>query len=72
MNGMLLKLSLANPMMALNTLKGVAFLQSSVIILTTTIALTLLFVFAKKGKFYPAMPFLTAGCLLGWVITLLF
>ena len=48
-----------------------AFLQSSIIIVTTTVALLLLFIFAKKGKFYPAMPFLTAGCLVGWLITLL-
>jgi presenilin-like A22 family membrane protease len=71
MNGIILKLSLANPSMALNAIKATAFLQSSIIILTSTIALTLLFVFAKKGKFYPAMPFLTAGCLIGWAITLL-
>jgi len=71
MNGLILKLSLANPSMALNAIKATAFLQSSIIILTTTIALTLLFVFAKKGKFYPAMPFLTVGCLIGWAITLL-
>jgi len=37
-----------------------------------SIALFLLFIFARKGKFYPAMPFLTAGCLLGFLIGLLF
>jgi presenilin-like A22 family membrane protease len=51
--------------------KGMAFLQSSIIILTTTIALSLLFFYAKKDKFYPAMPFITAGCLIGWVIVML-
>lgn len=51
--------------------KSAAFLQSSIIILTTTIALGLLFFYAKKDKFYPAMPFVTAGCLIGWVIVLL-
>lgn len=51
--------------------KSQAFLQSSIMILTTTIALALLFFFAKKDKFYPAMPFVTAGCLIGWVIVLL-
>jgi len=71
MNGIILKLSLANSSMALNAIKGIAFLQSSIIIVTASIALTLLFIFAKKGKFYPAMPFLTAGCLVGWAITLL-
>jgi presenilin-like A22 family membrane protease len=71
MNGLILKLHEANPSMIINQIKAMAFLQSSIIILTSAIALTLLFVFAKKGKFYPAMPFLTAGCLLGWAITLL-
>jgi len=36
----------------------------------TSIALLLLFTFSKKGKFYPAMPFLTAGCLVGFLISL--
>jgi len=71
MNGMLLKIYNANPQVALSALKLAAFLQSSIIIATATISLTLLFVYAKKGKFYPAMPFLTAGCLVGWAITLL-
>lgn len=51
--------------------KSQAFMQSSIMILTTTIALALLFFFAKKDRFYPAMPFVTAGCLAGWVIVLL-
>jgi len=71
MNGMVLKLHILNPTFALESIKATAFLQSSIIIVTTTIALMLLFIFAKKGKFYPAMPFLTAGCLVGWAITLL-
>jgi len=71
MNGILLKLYNASTGASLSALKATAFLQSSIIILTSAIALTLLFVFAKKGKFYPAMPFLTAGCIVGWLITLL-
>ncbi len=35
-------------------------------------ALIFLFVYAKKDRYYPAMPFLTVGCLLGWVVTFLF
>ena len=36
-------------------------------------ALFVLFVFAKKGKFYPAMPFITIGCIIGLlVVKLLF
>lgn len=30
-----------------------------------TLALALLFYFSQKGKFYPAMPFITIGCLIG-------
>lgn len=36
-----------------------------------TLAIAGLFFFAKKDRFYPAMPFVTAGCLIGWAITLL-
>jgi presenilin-like A22 family membrane protease len=48
-----------------------AFWQSMVIVGTTTIALALLFTLAKKDRFYPAMPFISAGCLLGWLVLLL-
>jgi presenilin-like A22 family membrane protease len=72
MNGIILKIYSETPSMPIAAMKASAFLQSSVIIFTSAIALTLLFVFAKKGKYYPAMPFITAGCLLGWAITLLF
>jgi presenilin-like A22 family membrane protease len=51
--------------------KSIAFQQSLVITLTTTIAIALLFVFAKKDKFYPAMPIVTAGCLIGYGIVAL-
>jgi presenilin-like A22 family membrane protease len=51
--------------------KSAAFLHSSIIIITTTIALGLLFLLAKKDRFYPAMPFITAGCLIGWVIVMI-
>ena len=33
-----------------------------------TLSLLFLFIFARKGRFYPAMPFLTAGCLLGLAV----
>lgn len=35
------------------------------------IALTLLFIFGQKNKFYPAMPYITAGCFAGYFLTLL-
>lgn len=37
-----------------------------------TIALFILFAFAKKGKFYPAMLFLSPACILAWAIGLMF
>ncbi|MBI3333984.1 hypothetical protein HYZ97_00670 [Candidatus Pacearchaeota archaeon] len=40
-------------------------LPALAISLGSTIALALLFMFSERGKFYPAMPFITAGCLLG-------
>ena len=38
-----------------------------IVTLGATLALLWLFVFAKKKKFYPAMPFITAGLLLGMI-----
>lgn len=49
-----------------------AFFVSLFIPLFAAVALFLLFVKSKKGKFYPAMPYITVGCLVGYLITLLF
>lgn len=49
-------------------LQNFSLLKVLIIPVTVSIALFLLFVFAKKDRFYPAMPFLTAGCLLGYLI----
>lgn len=53
-------------------LKETALGLSAIITVTTTIALFLLLYFAKEDRFYPAMPFVTAGCLAGlgivWMI----
>ena len=47
--------------------------QSLIIPLFTTTALGLLFWKAEEQKFYPAMPFITAGCFIGlgvvWLIS---
>jgi presenilin-like A22 family membrane protease len=51
--------------------KEIAFFQTLPIPLFAGIALFLLFVKSQKGKFYPAMPFITAGCLIGYGIVLL-
>ena len=52
-------------------LKTNDFLSASIVILSVAIALLLLFIFGKKDKFYPAMPYLTGGCFAGYLITLL-
>jgi hypothetical protein len=36
-----------------------------------TLGLTLLFLFSEKKKFYPAMPFITAGIFLGLILSYL-
>jgi len=43
----------------------IAFLKVLIIPVAVTVMLLILFAKAKQGKFYPAMPFLTAGCLIG-------
>ncbi len=56
-----------------NGLDKVASLSFSLIItLTTAMSLFLLLYMARKGRFYPAMPFVTAGCFVGYGIVLLF
>lgn len=56
--------------------KGAALLQSTIISAFAAIALLLLFIKATKDKFYPAMPFISAGCFAGlaviWSINLFF
>lgn len=42
-----------------------------IIALATTLSLFLLFKYSKKGRFYPAMPYITVGCLVSYYITLL-
>src|SRR3989338_2318978 len=38
-------------------------ISALIVTLGATLALSLLFYYSEKGKFYPAMPFITAGCL---------
>ena len=44
-------------------------LPALMITLFSTIALSLLFVYSNKGKFYPAMPFITAGIFTGLILS---
>ncbi len=48
-----------------------AFFYVLIISLFSSIALLLIFVKAKKDKFYPAMPFISLGCLVGYAIVYL-
>ncbi|MBI2047409.1 hypothetical protein HYT26_04590 [Candidatus Pacearchaeota archaeon] len=43
-------------------------ISALIVIVFATLALLALFIFSKKGKFYPAMPFITAGCIAGMII----
>lgn len=49
-------------------LKEFSFLSAIIVSLITSFALLCLFLYSKKGKFYPAMPVLTLGCFLGLLI----
>ncbi|MBW2972539.1 hypothetical protein KY359_05880 [Candidatus Woesearchaeota archaeon] len=49
-------------------MKTAGFLKVLVVPAVVTVALFLLLYFAKKDKFYPAMPFITAGCFAGYLL----
>tara|TARA_Y100000310_G_scaffold58235_1_gene53519 strand:- start:1156 stop:2076 length:921 start_codon:yes stop_codon:yes gene_type:complete len=57
--------------MMLTETMTITFLKTSIIPITTAIALLLLLTKGKKDKYYPAMPFLSAGSILGYIIILL-
>ena len=46
-------------------------LQALIISLFATFGLVYLFISARKGKFYPAMPFIATGCFLGLLVAYL-
>ena len=52
-------------------MKTYSLVYAFIPIATATVALTLLFILAQKNKFYPAMPFIGAGCLIGLGIVVL-
>lgn len=52
------------------SLFGIQGLLSALLVtLFSAIALAFLFIYARKGKFYPAMPFLTAGIFVGMILS---
>ncbi len=52
-------------------LRSIGLLPAFVVVIGATLSLLLLFFYSQKGKFYPAMPFITAGLLLGIVVAYL-
>lgn len=52
--------------------KFIALKLSLVVTIITTLMLLLLFLISKRDRFYPAMPFLTIGCIMGYLIIKLF
>ena len=53
-------------------LRSMGLPAALVVTAASTLSLLLLFILAKKGKFYPAMLFLSPACILGYFIALLF
>ncbi|MBI2134777.1 hypothetical protein HYU09_02210 [Candidatus Woesearchaeota archaeon] len=51
--------------------KSLALGAASIISLAVTFALSFLLFKGKQDKFYPAMPYLTAGCFIGYLVILL-
>ena len=49
-------------------LRTLGLIPALIITVGATLALALLFYFSEKGKFYPAMPFISAGCFIALVI----
>jgi len=52
-------------------MRAISIPAALIIVGTATASLLALLMFSRKGKFYPAMPFLTAGCFAGYLIVLL-
>jgi presenilin-like A22 family membrane protease len=50
---------------------GIVFLKTMIIPVFVSIALAFLFLRGREDRFYPALPFLTAGCLVGYGVLLL-
>lgn len=50
---------------------SLTFAKTLTVILFSTIGISTILLLGKKGKFYPAMPFVTLGCFIGYGIALL-
>jgi len=49
-------------------MKEIGFIHALITVIAATTALALLFILGKKERYYPAMPFLTAGCFAGLLL----
>jgi len=49
--------------------KFLGIIPALIIAVSATLALLFLFIMARKGKFYPAMPFITIGMYLGMIVS---
>ena len=56
---------------SLSSAVHLALIPALIVTLGAVLAVAYLLFFAKKNKFYPAMPYITAGCLLFWLVSLL-
>lgn len=55
----------------LTNIEIIGFLKTLIIPFFVTLALLYLLLKGKQDKFYPAMPYLTAGCIIGYLVILL-
>ena len=56
----------------LNNTELIGFLKTLIIPVFVSLALFYLLTVGKKDKFYPAMPYLSVGCIIGYMVVLLF
>lgn len=52
-------------------MKTTGMIDGIIVALFVSLSLFVLLMLSKKNKFYPAMPFLTIGCAVGYLATLL-
>lgn len=67
---MIFAASVMESLFRLGFLGPIVFFKALAIPLVTAISLLGLLVYGKKGHYYPAMPFLTVGCLVGYGVLL--
>jgi len=49
-------------------MKTLGFFPALLVVAGATLGLSYLFFFSEKQKFYPAMPFITAGIFIGMIL----